>query len=321
MMSFATIFCLVLLALCQARSSDRKSSRVLTSGGGTPDIRTDRLASDTFRDDVSLQTLERRLRKRKQTRYTIFAVESPAGHADINFESTIKFVKTSLDLISEFDHYPEIKFFVDRKHKHPQTTEELPYRYSLFSIDLARNRTSYNFERITDFIRTSSDFIHTERLEILVKSSSGKIIALDVDASETVENIKAKIHEKEGIPPSLQRLQYDGQLLQNERRLYDYNIRPDSTLDLTHGIDISIKVSPSLVINLRASPGDTVGSLKQKMLDLGGATLDRIKLTYGGEELVSDRCLSDYNIINGSVIQATVLTSSSTTGNTLVHSP
>lgn len=47
----------------------------------------------------------------------MFTVESPAGYADINFEATIKFVKTCLDLVSAFDHYPEIKFNIDRKHK------------------------------------------------------------------------------------------------------------------------------------------------------------------------------------------------------------
>lgn len=69
-------------------------------------------------------------------------------------------------------------------------------------------------------------------MQIFVRNLLGRILTFDVDPNDTIESLKAKIQEKQALPPDQQRLLFNGKNLEDNYTFADYNIGEDATIHL-----------------------------------------------------------------------------------------
>jgi ubiquitin len=119
-------------------------------------------------------------------------------------------------------------------------------------------------------------------MQLFVKTLTGKTVSIEVEEGESIEDVKAKIAEKEGIPPEQQRLIFGGQQLQDAKTLQDYDVGDDATLHLV----------------LRLRGGDIQRNLVDKLLGRASFEVDE---SFVKANLINQLSDSDRELMNAFV--------------------
>ena len=135
------------------------------------------------------------------------------------------------------------------------------------------------------------------KLEIYVKTATGKIFAIAVNLASTIHHVKSIIQDKEGIQPDEQKLLHDGRQLKDEDLLSMYNIHNKSTVTLLLVLKgekhIDIKV-PGKTITLKVDYSDAVRNVKKMISDKEHIPPEQQVLTVDGMILQDEYTVADY---------------------------
>ena len=152
--------------------------------------------------------------------------------------------------------------------------------------------------------------ISNKSLLIYIKTIVGKTITLDVTETETVENLKAKIKDKLGVPIWKQMLVYAYKILEENTILSDYNIKDESSIFLVIRFSTSkiyLKTIFDNTISLDYNQDLTIESIKKKVEETEKIKFNKQILIYNSEKLENNKTLSDYEIKKESNITLIVL--------------
>lgn len=186
--------------------------------------------------------------------------------------------------------------------------------YKREELDNFRRLADYNIRnhstlRLRELNLIDMQVMQSGNMQIYVKTLKNRSIALNVDSTDTVTNLKIKIQDKEGISPYHQRLIYNGKIIENAKMLSDYDIQSGATLYLVLRLpqrDMEIYVQPRVgkAISLDTDSSEFIEQIKAKIQSQEGIPAEQQSLLYNGQLLRDDGgTVEDYGIQPGSVLQ------------------
>ncbi|OEU12432.1 ubiquitin-domain-containing protein [Fragilariopsis cylindrus CCMP1102] len=137
-------------------------------------------------------------------------------------------------------------------------------------------------------------------MQLFVKTLTGKTVSIEVEEGESIEDVKAKIAEKEGIPVEQQRLIFGGQQLQDSKTIDDYDMGDDATLHLVlrlrGGMQLFVKTLTGKTVSIEVEEGESIEDVKAKIAEKEGIPVEQQRLIFGGQQLQDSKTIDDYDM-------------------------
>ncbi|XP_061889958.1 polyubiquitin-B-like isoform X2 [Entelurus aequoreus] len=137
-------------------------------------------------------------------------------------------------------------------------------------------------------------------MQVFVKGSLGRLDPYEVEIGDTVESLKEKIRDLTGVPLHEQVLDCNGRRLLEQERLSDYNISPQSVIDLRMSscrkMRIFVKTLTGRVLTLYVRADNTIKNVKAIIQEQVGVPPHQQALTFGRSQLEDDKYLFSYKI-------------------------